>query len=93
MFCLVLVVFIERQFSAQQSVQNDSQTPDVHLFTGVFLTLEHLRGTVAHGTAPGLQVTRSALVLAGEAKVDQFDIAVLVEQDVLEFKIAVNARL
>ena len=35
----------------------------------------------------------AALVLSGEAKVDELDIFVLVEEDVFEFEVAVNAVL
>jgi hypothetical protein len=40
-----------------------------------------------------LQVVGLALVLSCEAKVDQLDVAVLVEQDVFEFQVAVDAGL
>jgi hypothetical protein len=40
-----------------------------------------------------LQVVGLALVFSREAEVDQLDVAVLVEQDVLEFQVAVDAGL
>lgn len=92
LFCVVLVVVVKRQLSTQQSVQDDTQTPNINLFTRVFFSLEHLRRAITHRATPCLQVAGRALVLAREAKVDQLDVAVLVEQDVLQFQVAVDTR-
>lgn len=88
-----LVVVVKGQLADEEGVQDDAQTPDVDLFAGVLFALEHLGGAVAHGAAPGLQVVALALVLAGEAKVDELYVFVLVEQDVLELEVAVHAGL
>jgi hypothetical protein len=40
-----------------------------------------------------LQVVRLSLVLPREPKIDQLDILVFIEEDVLEFEIAVDAGL
>ncbi len=50
----VVVVVIKRQLAAEQSVQDDAQAPHVHLFTGIFLALEHLRRGVTYCAAEGL---------------------------------------
>jgi hypothetical protein len=39
-----------------------------------------------------LQVIRFALVFSGEAKIAQFDIVVLVEEDILQLQVAVDTR-
>jgi hypothetical protein len=39
-----------------------------------------------------LQIIRFALVFSGEAKIAQFDIVVLVEEDILQLQVAVDTR-
>ena len=41
-FGRILVVLIKGQFSTKERVQNDSETPDINLFTSIFFALEHL---------------------------------------------------
>jgi hypothetical protein len=89
----IFVVLVKGQLAHQQRVEYDAETPDIHLFSRILLALQHLGRTVAHGPAPCLQVVGLALVLSCKAKVDQLDVAVLVEQDVFEFQVAVDAGL
>jgi hypothetical protein len=89
----IFVVLVKGQLAHQQCVEYDAETPDIHLFSRILLPLQHLGRTVAHRAAPCLQVVGLALVFSREAEVDQLDVAVLVEQDVLEFQVAVDAGL
>lgn len=89
----IVVVIVERQLPAQQRVEYDPQTPDIHLFARVLLALEHLRRGVTYRAAEGLQVVRLALVLAREPKVQQLHVLVLVEEYVFELEVAVHAGL
>ena len=86
-----VVVIVERQLSAKQGIQDDAQAPNVHLFARVFLAFEHLRRSVAYRPAECLEMVRPPLVFSREAEINELDVFVLVEEDVLQFEIAVNA--
>jgi hypothetical protein len=87
------VVLVKRQLAHQKRVEDDTQTPNVHLFTRILLAFQHLRRAVTDSSTPCLQVVRLALVLARKTKVDQLDITVFVQQYVFEFEVAVDAGL
>jgi uncharacterized membrane protein YccF (DUF307 family) len=87
------VVFVKRQLADQKRVEDDAQTPHVHLFSRIFLALEHLGRAVANGATPCLQIVGLPFVLARETKIDQLYIPMLVQQNVLELQVAVDARL
>lgn len=76
------VLSIEGQRATDKRVENDAQTPDVHLGPVVFLALEELGGGIRWGSAERVQlVTQSELV--AEAKVGYFDVHVCIQQQVL----------
>lgn len=76
------VLSVERQRAADQRVEDDAQTPDVHLGPVVFLALEELGGGVRRGTTERVQLVPQSELVA-EAKVSYFDVHVCVQQQVL----------
>lgn len=75
----VIVVVVKGQLSAEESIENDAQTPNIDLFARVFLSLQHLWCRVAYRSAKGLEVVRPTLVFSCEAEVDELDVLVSVE--------------
>lgn len=86
-----VVVVVERQLSAEQGIQDDTQAPNVHLFARVFLAFEHFRRCVAYRPTECLEMVRPPLVFSREAEINELDVFVLVEEDVLQLEIAVDA--
>lgn len=76
------VLSVEGQRAADQRVEDDAQTPDVHLGPVVFLALEELRGGVRRGAAERVQLVPQGELVA-EAEVGYFDVHVCVQQQVL----------
>lgn len=91
--CHIIVVVVERQLSTQKSVEDNSQAPNVDLFTSILLSLEHFRGRVAYCTAKSLEMVVPALVFSRKPEIYQLYVLVLIEEDILEFEIAMNARV
>jgi hypothetical protein len=89
----VVIIVVERKLAAQKCVENDTQAPNINLFARIFLSFEHLWRWVTNGPAESLQMVGSALVFSCEPKIDQLDIFVLVEENVLQLEIAVDAWL
>ena len=87
----VIIVLVEGELAAEERVENDPQAPHVHLLAGVLLPLEHFRRRVTYRAAERLEMVGSALVFSREAEIDELDILVLVEEDILELEIAVDA--
>lgn len=89
----IIIIVIERQFPAQQGVENYSQTPNIDFLSSIFLPLEHFRRTVADCPAPRLQVTCRSLVFSCEAEIDQLDILMFVQENVFQLQVPVDAAL
>ena len=72
------VISIKRQGATDQCVQDDSQTPDVHLGTVILLPLEEFGGSIRGTATERVQfITRGELVT--ETKVGNFDVHVGIE--------------
>lgn len=87
-----LVIVIEWQSSAQKGVEDDTERPDIDLFSRIPPAGKHLWRGIAGGAAKRVHET-VALELARKAKVAKLDIAALVEENVFELEIAVNDAL
>lgn len=79
------VLSVEGQRAADQRVEDDAQTPHVHLGPVVFLALEELGGGVRRRTAERVQLIPQSELIA-EAKVSYFDVHVCVQQQVLSLQ-------
>lgn len=69
------VLPIERQGPADQCVQDDPETPNVHLRTVVLLPLEELRSSVRRRSTESVQLAAHSELVA-EAKVGDLDVHV-----------------
>ena len=85
------VLVVERHLSADQDEENHAETPHVHLGPRVGLRLEQLGSGKVEAAAIRLElpvlVRREEVA---EAKVDDFDVARLADQDVLDLEVAVD---
>ena len=77
------------QVPAYQSEQNDAAAPHVHIGPVVPLSGYHLWGRVTRTAARCLQCI-SSLVSVRQPEIDDFDVFVLVEQQVLGFEVSVH---
>lgn len=85
------VLPVKRQRPADQCVQDDAQTPDVHLRAVILLPLEKLRSGVRWGPTEGVQFIAFGELVA-EAEVRYLDVGVGVEQQVLCLRDAKRRR-
>jgi len=76
------VLPIKGQRAADQRVEDDSETPDVHLGPVILLALEKLGGGVGRRAAERVQLVAQCELVA-EAKVGDLDVGVGVQQKVL----------
>lgn len=80
------VLSIEGQRAADQRVEDDPQTPDVHLGPVVFFALKELGGSIRRGAAERVQLVSQSELVA-EAKIGYFDVHVCVQQQVLGLQV------
>lgn len=86
LFSHLEVLSIEGQRPADQGVENDSQTPDVHLWPVILLPLEQLRCCVRRRTAERVQLVAQGELIT-EAKVGNFDVHVCIQEQVLGLRV------
>lgn len=80
---------LERQEPADEREEDDAAAPRVDLGTDVLAPGDHLRGRIARGSTGRLQ----GLLLCegvGEAEVDDFDVLLVIEQQVLRLEVPVD---
>lgn len=76
---------VEGQGAADQRVQDDTQAPDVHLWTIILLALEQLWGGVRGAPTEGVQLGAQRELVA-EAEVGDFDVGLGIQQQVLSLR-------
>ena len=76
------VLPIKGQGTADQGVEDDAQTPNVHLGAVVLFALEKFRGSVRWGPTEGVQFVSEGEFVA-EPKIGYFDVHVGVQQQIL----------
>lgn len=76
------VLPIERQRAADQCIEDDSKTPNVHLGPIVLLALEELRGSIGRRATERVQLVAQRELIA-EAEVGYLDVGVGIQQKVL----------
>ena len=76
------VLPIKRQRAADQCVEDDSETPNVHLGPIVLLALEKLRGSIGRRATERVQLVAQRELVA-EAEVGYLDVGVGIQQKVL----------
>ena len=81
---------VERDLAADEHVEHDAEAPDVDLRAGVHARVEQLRRGEVERAAEGGQVRRG-VVQVRQAKVDDFDVPRLGDQDVLDLEICGRA--
>lgn len=79
------ILAIKRQRAADQSVEYDTQTPDVHLRPVILLSLEELRGSVRRRATESVQLGSQRELIA-EAEICNLDVGVGIQQKVLRLK-------
>jgi hypothetical protein len=80
---------IEGHFAADQNVENNTETPNIHFRAGVLSCLEQFGGCKVQTATERLQKTSWRKQIA-EAKVNDFDIARLADQDILDLQVPVD---
>lgn len=76
------VLPIKRQRAADQCIEDDSKTPNVHLRPIVLLALEELRGSIGRRATERVQLVAQRELIA-EAEVGYLDVGVGIQQKVL----------
>ena len=85
----LVVAVVEGQVAADHLVHDNADTPPVHRAT-VVVVLEHLRGQVFRGPAKGRRRSPECDFLLAQPKVGDLDVALAVEQQVLQLEVAVD---
>lgn len=80
------VLSIEGQRATDQRVEDDPQTPDIHLRPVVFFALEELGGSVRWRATERVQLVPQSELIA-EAKISYFDVHVCIQQQVLGLQV------
>ena len=80
---------VERYFSAHQNVEHNPETPYIDLWAGVLLGLQQFWGCEIQAAAECFQQISGREQVA-QAKINDFDVASLADEDVLNFQVPVN---
>ena len=86
---LARVRVLKRQVAAHHRIQNDAAAPDVRVQTLVSLASDHLRSSVAR-TATSRFEGVAFVVGVRQTEVNDFDVVLVVEQQVLWLQVAVT---
>jgi hypothetical protein len=82
-------LIVKWHLSADQNVEDNAETPHIHLGAGVCLCLQQFRGGKVEATAKGLQVPARSKQIT-QAKVDDFDVTSLADENVLNLQVTVH---
>ena len=82
-------LIIERNFAAHQDIENDAETPDIDLWSGVLLRLQQLWSGEIQATTERLQLASGRKKIA-QTKIDDLNVASLADKDVLDLQIMMN---
>ncbi len=85
----LVVVVVEGEAAGHHLVHDDADAPPVD-GAPVVHVLQHLRGQVLRGAAEGLGGAAEVDVLLAQAEVGDLDVAVLVQEEVLQLEVAVD---
>ena len=81
---------LERRFSNNERVDYDAQRPNIHLVRVAALAFEDLGGDIVWRTANRALLLTIKVKLRGKAKVAQFDLHLVVEEEVAEFEVTMD---
>ena len=81
---------LERRFSNNERVDYDAQRPNIHLVRVAALAFEDLGGDIVRRTANRALLLTIKVKLRGKAKVAQFDLHLVVEEEVAEFEVTMD---
>ena len=81
---------LERRFSNNERVDYDAQRPNIHLVRVAALALEYLGGDIVRRTANRALLLTIEVKLRGKAKITQFDLHFVVEEEVAKFEVTVD---
>ena len=73
-----------------ESVNDDTDGPDIHLIRVTLLALEHLRSDIVGSTANGALSLTIELKLGGETEIADLDLHLVVEEEVTQLQISMD---
>ncbi len=82
-------LIVEWDLATNEDVEDDAEAPHVYFRASVGPGLQELRGGKIQAAAKGLEVPAWRKQVA-QTKVDNLDVAILADEDVFDFKIAVD---
>lgn len=80
---------VERDFATNQNIEHNTETPDINLRPGISTSLQKLGSSEIKTATEGLEMTFGREEVA-QTKVNDFDIARLADEDVLDLQVSVN---
>ena len=84
-----MVMIVEGQPATHHFIHDDSHAPPVDS-SAVVVILQHLGGQILWGAAKGLGGAAKVDVFFAQAKVRDLNVAIVVQQKVLQFQVAVD---
>ena len=81
---------LEGGLTDNQSVDYDSDRPDVDLVRVTLLALEHFWGDIVRSTADGTLALSIELELGGETKITDLNLHLVVKEEITEFEISMD---
>jgi hypothetical protein len=82
-------LIVKRHFTTHQDVKNNTKTPNIHFWSCVLLGLQEFWGSKVKASAKRLELASRREQIA-EAKIDDFDVASLADEDVLNLEVTVD---
>lgn len=84
------IVGLEWRFTDDQSVDDDSERPDIDLVRVTLLSLENLWSNIIWSTTDGSLSLSVELKFGGQTEITYLDFHLVVEEEITEFEISVN---
>jgi hypothetical protein len=84
------IVGLEWRFTDDQSVDDDSERPDIDLVRVTLLSLENLWSNIIWSTTDGSLSLSIELKFGGKTEITYLDFHLVVEEEITEFEISVN---
>ena len=82
-------LIVKGDLAADEDVEDDAKAPDVDLGAGVDLGIEEFGSGKVERSTEGAEAG-GGIVEVGEAKVDDFDVAGLGDEDVFDFEVCLE---
>ena len=90
LICSLNIACLKGRLADDQSVNNDTDRPDIDLIGVTLLALKHLRSDIVRSTANGALALSVELEFRGETEVTDLDFHLVVQEEVTQLQVTMD---